>query len=164
MPLQEIYYIAEIVVGVAVIISIVFVAIELKQNTYIVRKSMADQRRARLNWFHETLCTDNDFRQFHRRIDTDWDNLDDDERYRAWALAMRALRTMLDELVAYYDGHIAEDEFRNLRWNLEFAAKRPNMQMAYKFMKRGYPDKVQAFWEALDSKREATLSNDILGG
>ena len=164
MFLQEIYFIAEIAVGVSVIISIVFVAIELRQNTYIVRKSMADQRRARLNWFHETLCTDNDFRQFHRRIDTDWDNMDEDERYRAWALGMRALRTMLDELVAYFDGHIADAEFKNLKWNLEFAAKRPNMQIAYKFMKRGYPDKVQAFWEALDSTTEATLSPDMLKG
>ena len=41
MPLQEIYYIAEMVVGVAVIISIVFVAIELRQNTYMTRMSMA---------------------------------------------------------------------------------------------------------------------------
>ena len=34
MSLQEIYYVAEIAVGLAVILSIVFVAIELKQNTY----------------------------------------------------------------------------------------------------------------------------------
>ena len=50
MPLQEIYYIAEMIVGVAVIISIVFVAIELRQNTYVTRKSMADGREQRLNW------------------------------------------------------------------------------------------------------------------
>ena len=49
MPLQEIYYIAEMIVGVAVIISIVFVAVELRQNTYVTRKSMADQRKQRLN-------------------------------------------------------------------------------------------------------------------
>ena len=42
MPLQEIYYVAEMVVGIAVIISIIFVAIELRQNTYITRKSMGD--------------------------------------------------------------------------------------------------------------------------
>ena len=35
MPLQEMYYIAEMVVGLAVIISIVFVAIELRQNTHV---------------------------------------------------------------------------------------------------------------------------------
>ncbi len=64
MPLQEIYYIAEIVVGVAVMISIIFVVIELRQNAYIMRLSMADQLLARLNWFHENMETNNVFRQF----------------------------------------------------------------------------------------------------
>ena len=49
MPLQEIYYIAEMVVGVAVITSIIFVAIELRQNTYVTRKSMAVERINQLN-------------------------------------------------------------------------------------------------------------------
>ena len=44
MSLQEIYYIAEMVVGVAVIISIVFVAIERRQNTYVNRNSLCDAR------------------------------------------------------------------------------------------------------------------------
>ena len=64
MPLQEIYYIAEIVVGVAVMISIIFVVIEPRQNAYIMRLSMADQLLARLNWFHENMETNNVFRQF----------------------------------------------------------------------------------------------------
>ena len=34
MSLQEFYYVAEMVVGLAVIISIIFVAIELRQNTF----------------------------------------------------------------------------------------------------------------------------------
>ena len=63
MPLQEIYYIAEMMVGVAVIISIVFVAIELRQNTYLTRKSMADDREHRVNWLMETITTDEDFRR-----------------------------------------------------------------------------------------------------
>ena len=75
MSLQEIYYVAEMVVGVAVIISIVFVAIELRQNTYIVRKSMAEQRRSRENWFLETVSTDSDFRKFHMRCNSQWDQL-----------------------------------------------------------------------------------------
>ena len=51
MPLQEMYYIAEMVVGLAVIISIVFVAIELRQNTYLLRRSMQDERQKRQNWY-----------------------------------------------------------------------------------------------------------------
>ena len=72
---------------------------------------MADQRSKRLNWALETICTDADFRQFQRRIDTDYDDFDEDERYRAWALEMRSLTPMLDELVAYFDGQISDTEF-----------------------------------------------------
>ena len=139
MPLQEIYYIAELVVSVAVIISIVFVAIELRQNTYITRNAMAVQARQRTYWLHQTLCTNNDFRAFHRRIDTDWDNFNEDDKYRASALAVTGLRSMLDELIAYYDGLISDSEFLNLQWNLELAAKRPNFASAYEFVKDGYP-------------------------
>ena len=67
MPLQEIYYIAEMVVGVAVIVSIVFVAIELRQNTYVTRRSMAVERINQLNWLMETIATDEDFRDFFTR-------------------------------------------------------------------------------------------------
>ena len=46
MSLQEIYYVAEMVVGLAVIISIVFVAIQLRQNTTSLesRWRIKDQR------------------------------------------------------------------------------------------------------------------------
>lgn len=67
MPLQEIYYVAEMIVGVAVITSIIFVAIELRQNTYVTRKSMAVERINQLNWLMETIATDEDFRDFFTR-------------------------------------------------------------------------------------------------
>ena len=157
MPLQELYYIAEMVVGLAVIISIVFVGIELRHNTYIVRKSMADRREQRVSWLFETLCTDNDFREFHRRIDSDWDKFDESEKYRAHCLAVRSIGSMLNELVAYFDGQISQTEFRSLRWNMQNAKKRPNFDSAYQLLKNSYPLKVQQYWESLET------SDDIYG-
>ena len=157
MPLQEIYYIAEMVVGLAVIISIIFVAIELRQNTYIVRKSMADRREQRVSWLFETLCTDNDFREFHRRIDSDWDQFDESEKYRAHCLGVRSISSMLNELVAYFDGQISQTEYRSLRWNMQNAKKRPNFDSAYQLLKNSYPLEVQQYWENLET------SDDIYG-
>ena len=85
MPLQEIYYIAEMVVGVAVIISIVFVAIELRQNTYLLRRSMQDERQKRQNWYLETICTDTSFREFVLRAGDEYDEMVHEERLRGWA-------------------------------------------------------------------------------
>ena len=50
MNLEEVYFLTQIGVGIAIIVSIIFVALELKQNSYLLRKSMADNRVQRINW------------------------------------------------------------------------------------------------------------------
>ena len=151
MTLQEAYFVSEIVVGVAVIVSIVFVAMELRQNTYMLRKSMADQREQRLNWLHETLATNNEFRRIQSRIGREWDQFDDDERYRAVLIGIRVLRSQLNELVGHFDGQISNDELRSLKWNMVIAKNRPHVKAAYNAIKESYPDKVQKYWEELDT-------------
>ena len=143
MSLQEIYYIAEMIVGLTVIISIVFVAVELRQNTYVTRKSMADQRKQRLNWTWGTVVTDSDFRDFQRRIDTEWNDFNEDERHRGIALGIMAMRSILDELVAFHDGQVSSAEMANLEWPMRIAVSRPHNQAAYEIVKNGYSHKVR---------------------
>ena len=162
MPLQEMYFIVEMVVGVAVIISIAFVAIELRQNTYMLRKSMADHRETRLNWVAETLCTDSDFRQFHLRLGSEYDQMNADELYRAHWLGVRTLRSLFNELVAYFDGQISDTEFRNLEWDLRIVKRRPQFETVYESMKDGYPKSVQLFWEDLDIDGLPDLTADSM--
>ena len=159
MSLQEIYYLAEMVVGLAVIASIVFVAIELRQNSYMLKKSMSDQRRQRIAWTFETIVTDSEFREFHRRIDTNWEDFNDDELYRATCLGIRNVRSVLDELVAYFDGQITSAEYINLEWNMRLARSRPNNQRAYEIIKDAYPENVQGLWESIE-----TMDSEILRG
>ena len=161
MTLEQAYFITQILVGIGFIVSIVFLAVQMRQNSYLLRKSMADQRTQRTNWMLETICTDDDFRNFERRIHTDYTDFDEDERFRANMLGVRILRSILDELVAYFDGQISEDERLNLEWNMEHAAKRPNVQAAYPWLKDGYSKKVQVYWEALDASREGRTVNDL---
>ena len=161
MTLQEAYFVAEIVVSIAIIASIAFVALELKQNSYLLRKSMADQRVQRINWMVETICTDADFRDFERRIDTEYTTFDEDQRFRANMLGVKTLSSILNELVAYFDGQISEDEWLNLKWNMEHASRRPNVQAAYPWVKDGYSKKVQEYWEALDTSGEGRTVADL---
>jgi hypothetical protein len=149
MNLEEVYFLTQIGVGIAIIVSIIFVALELKQNSYLLRKSMADNRGQRINWLFETLVTDSEFRNFHQRIDRDYDNFNDDEKYRAMCLGVRSLRSMLDELVAHFEGQISKEEWVSLEWNMKYAARRPNIQKAFHFIKDSYPENVQRFWKSL---------------
>ena len=149
MNLEEIYFITQIGVGIAIILSILFVALEMRQNSLLLRKSMADNRLQLVNWLFETLCTDNDFRAFHHRINTDYENFNEDEKYRATCLGVRSLGSMLDELVSHFEGQISKEEWISLQWNMKFAAKRANFEPAYQFSKNSYPENVQKYWESL---------------
>ena len=95
MTLEQAYFITQILVGIGFIISIVFLAVQVRQNSYLLRKSMADQRAQRTNWMVETICTDDDFRNFERRIHTEYTDFDEDERFRANILGVRILANIL---------------------------------------------------------------------
>ena len=161
MTLEQTYFITQILVGIGFIVSIVFLAVQMRQNSYLLRQSMADQRRERVGWLHETLCTDNEFRAFATRIGKEYSTFDEDERFRANYLGHLVLRGILNELVSYFDGQITEDEWLNLKWNMEHAARRPNVQAAYLWLKDGYSKKVQDYWEAMDASLDGRTVDDL---
>lgn len=161
MTLEQTYFITEILVGIGFVISIVFLALQMRQNSYLLRQSMADQRRDRVSWLHETLAVNNDFRAFTSRIDSEYSTFNADEKFRANFLGVRVLSSILNELLAYFDGQISEDEWINLQWNMGHASKRPNVQAAYLFLKDGYSKKVQDYWEALDTSGVSRKVEDL---
>ena len=154
MTLEQAYFTTEILVGIGFIISIVFLAVQMRQNSYLLRKTMADGRRQRTNFLAETIVTDPDFRDFERRINKDYDTFNPDEKYRADILGVRIIQSILDELSAYFDGQISDDEWLNLKWNMRHAPKRPHVKAAYSWVKDGYSKKVQDYWESLDASGE----------
>ena len=91
MTLEQVYYITQILVGAGFIISIVFLAVQMRQNSYLLRKQMSDQRTQRTNWMAETISTNADFRDFERRINTEYDTFNTDEKFRANIMGVRVV-------------------------------------------------------------------------
>ena len=82
MPLEKLYYMTEICVGIAFVISILFLAMQIRQNTTLLKHSMSTRRRSTSAWLMRAIATDADFREFHRRIERDYENFSADEKYR----------------------------------------------------------------------------------
>ena len=79
-----------------------------------------------------------------------------DERDRAIFMGVRAVRSILDELVAYFDGQISRDEDLALEWNMKIAAARPHTQKAYELIKGSYSKKIQRCWESIETSDTGT--------
>ena len=144
MTLEQAYFIKQILVGFGSIVSIVFLTIQMQKNSYILRKQMADQRLQGTNQMTETMVLDPDFRKFERRINTECDQFNLDEKYRANMLGVRVVVSILNELITYFNGQISDDEWINFRWNMGHAPKRPHIQAAYLRVKDGYPKKFKS--------------------
>ena len=123
----------------------------MRQNSNLLRKQMANQRRQRTNWMAETIVTDPDLRDFERRINTEYTTFNVDKKFRANILGVRIVQCILSKLGAYFDSQISADEWINLKWNMDHDSKHPNVQSAYRWVKDGYSKQVQEYWEALDT-------------
>jgi hypothetical protein len=97
MTLEQAYFITQIFIGFGFIVSIAFLAVQMRQNSYILRKQMADQRLQRTNWMTETMVLDPDFRKFERRINMEYDTFNLDEKYRENMLGVRVVVSILNE-------------------------------------------------------------------
>ena len=99
------------------------------------------------------------FRKFQKKVISDWDGLDEDEKAKATQLGQQMLTPLLNELLAHFDNHLSANEFRILKWTLEVICNRPHVRRAFEFLKPGYPDKVHNFYDDLCKNGRRHLSN-----
>tara|TARA_E500000331_G_scaffold71603_1_gene66328 strand:- start:2429 stop:2923 length:495 start_codon:yes stop_codon:yes gene_type:complete len=146
MSIEKLYFISQIIVAVGFVISLIFVGFQVRQNTALLRQSMAAERLRANDFLLERLMTDADFRNFHYRAATEPEKFNEDDKYRNQFVNVRTLRTALAELNAYFEGNIAEPEYTRLNWNLELLAKKPEIERAWALIENQYSKKVQTHW------------------
>ena len=146
MSLEKVYFISQIIVAVGFVISLIFVGLQVRQNTALLRQSMSAERLRAGDFLLERLVTDAEFRDFYYRGVTEPEKYSEDDRFRNQFLNIRTLRSTLSELIAYFDGHISEEEYAALNWNLELLAKKPEIDRAWAIIADRYSTKVQAHW------------------
>ena len=158
MTLEKLYLISQLVVAVGFVVSLIFVGLQVRQNTALLRETMAADRKQANDFLLERLITDSDFRNFHYRAATEPEKFNEDDRYRNLFVNWRSLRTALGELSSYFNGHISEDEYKRLIWNLELLAKKPEIERAWAIIETQYSKKVQNHWSnILEATREKSL-------
>ena len=149
MSLTQIYYIAEIVVGIAFVISVVFLALQVRQNSKIISRTYSMGWRRKEDWYAERIATDPDFRDFIQRIDREYDKFTVDEKFRADVLASGSLRLLLDGMIAYTEGNMSESDWLTLEPLLERVARKPNFNSVWTNIKNNYPEDIQIKFEAM---------------
>ncbi|MEJ2140529.1 MAG: hypothetical protein P8Y61_14000 [Gammaproteobacteria bacterium] len=145
MKLKEYALIAEVVGGLAVIVGLVFVGLELRQNTLMQRVTATQALSVNYENAVDALGKDTETACIYVRGIQGLNNLDGIERYRFFVLWFHVLRA--GEQLHYYslEGMVDERIWRGYERQLREIFGYPGVQQYWEVRKGWYSDEFQDF-------------------
>ena len=147
MTLEQGYFITQIIAGIILIASILFLALQVKQNAKMLERIMNEDHRNAENFLFDQISTDRDFASFHLKIATEYDALDSIDKYRAEFLALKNLLAILRSIRARDSNFISDEEWQDVLARIRYFGKRKNVEVVWQRIKQNYPAHVRKVWE-----------------
>lgn len=152
MTLEEAYFVSQIVAGIVLVASILFLALQVRQNSRLLARSMSEDNRNSQNSLWDQISYNREFAELHMKIGSDYDSLDDMDKYRAQFQSQKTIVNMLHSVDARMAGYLSDFEWHELQARIKFGMKRKNAQIVWKQIRNNYPTRVQdLFAEAANS-------------
>lgn len=145
MRLKEYALFAEIVGGIAVIVGLIFVGLELRQNTLMQRVTATQALSANYEDAVDAVGQDAELACIYVRGINSLDNLNGIERYRFFVLWFHLLRA--GEQMHYYslEGMVDERIWRGYERQMSDIFRYPGFQQYWQSRKEWYSDEFQQF-------------------
>ncbi len=136
MTLEEIYYVSQLVSTVALIASVVYLALQTRQAA---RGQLAAMHQARSERFHEYTMklTDAEFGPLARAGFHALADLDDDQVHRFYFYAVTVLRTFEEMHRQWLEGLIADARWETTQRTLAGIIRAPGYHAAYLALRGG---------------------------
>ena len=77
MTLEQTYYISQIAAGIVLIASILFLAVQIRQNSRMIERVMTEDHNLAWRWTYQQVALSREFAAFHKQIGDDYDQLDE---------------------------------------------------------------------------------------
>jgi hypothetical protein len=156
MKLKEYALIAEVIGGLAVIIGIVFVGLELRQNTLTQRVTATQALSVNYENAVDAVGKDKETACIYVRGIRSLDNLNGIERYRFFVLWFHLLRA--GEQLHYYslEGMVDDRIWRGYARQMGEIFRYPGFQQYWQIRKDWYSDEFQVFVNQMIAEAPAT--------
>ncbi len=125
MSLQDLGNIGEFLGGFAVLVSLVYVALQIKQNTTSVRAAASASVAESLARVTETLSLEPELGRIWTQGQNDYDSLDDDARIRFNFVLLTYMRRLENAFYQQSRGFLDPDHWQTTERRIAFIMKRP---------------------------------------
>ena len=158
LTLEQASYLAEIIGVVAVVASIIYLAIQVKQNGRSLRVQTVHDLSSQFKEAQSSIAHDKELADIYHRGVFNFDQLDSLEQLR-FNLHVASLVRMLDELLFQYkEGALEESQWNGFKTLLEDVFRYPGYQSVWAIRRQQYS---KVFQQYLDNVIQNSQPRDV---
>ena len=149
MSLEQASLLAQIVSALAIIASLVFVGVQLRQATRAMRNSSSQAHSAIYSGVISTIIDNGELASIWRRGLADPASLDEDEWVRFTACASAQFRFFESSRVQWLQGQLDEEHWQNIEARVNSFASQPGIQAWWQIRRDWHSVPFRSWFEAL---------------
>lgn len=157
MSLEQASFVAQIVSALAIIASLIFVGVQLRQATRAMRNSSSQAHSAIYSGVIAPIIDNAEFASIWRRGLSDPSGLNDDERVRFIACASAQFRFFESSRVQWLQGQLNEEHWQNIEAQVRSFVSQPGIQAWWKLRRHWHSEAFRAWFESLSPTDQKLL-------
>ncbi len=143
MTLEQWAFVGQIGAAIAVIVSLIYVARQVKQNTNAMLVGNAQSLVELNNRLNTPFSMDREFAELWLKAGSDFGSLDAVDQQRLIAWEWQAIAAWSNYFDLRQNGLISDAQWSQLVWQFESLGQRQSVREAWKWLKQGYGQKFQ---------------------
>jgi len=154
MPLDQLANIAEIIAATVVVVSLIYVAIQIKQNTRSTRLETVHAISSGFNSFYDILASNRELTNIWHRGMFSFQGLDETEKLQFTFAMMRVFRFTNEQYFQWREGAVDDDYWQSLSDQFADGTQHPGWQEVWSRRKRHFTKDFQNYVDKLIADSE----------
>jgi hypothetical protein len=148
LTLDDLGNIGEFASAVAVVISLLYLAVQIRQNTSAVRSAQHDATNSKIDSINASLAQGEHMARIYREAAEDFDKMSSDDKLKFIAHANRNFRLWEYSFYQHEDSRLHDEIWRGWSLSMHRECMHPGMRRVWSSSAELYGDRFRAFVES----------------
>ena len=148
MDIQDLGAIGELIGSIAVVVTLIYLAQQIRQNTRQLHVSNSESFVDRHYNLVTPLAMDKEFLKKWKRAGSQFEELDEDEQDQFIMYEWRAITSWNHYHHLRQNGLVADSQWHELTWIIENVGQRESMRAAWKMYRESYSQEFRDFMDS----------------
>ena len=155
LTLEQAYYIGELIAAFVVIVSVIYLALQVRQNTQVIITTNTHNISSAINSIMDMITNNGEVADIYRRGSVSYNSLDDTEQIRFRTLALHFFRILKEGFVHMQVGTLSGDSWDSFKKPFIDILQLPGIQTVWSARRHWYEKDFQNHVDELIARSES---------